>query len=270
MTGNAVDHAREIAALSARLADAQAACAAKDNFIAAISRELNNPLAPVLLAVEHLRAVLPEGEAARITAAMRLLERATDGFARRTQMLLDLADLTSGAIPLVLKPLDVSELLSDVAASHAATARLAGCTLAVELAPGLVAMADAKALRQVMIQLLANAFRFGAGRPVRVIARRTQDGQAAITVADQGPGIEAEKAEHLFALFEQTRPPLEPGLGIGLWVAAQLVAAMGGTIAAESPPGGGAQFNVRLARGQDGATAGDTQTLQSRGDTGIS
>jgi signal transduction histidine kinase len=262
---------RQIEDLSSRLKEAEAACAAKDSFIAAISRELNNPLAPVLMAVEHLRALLPGGDAGRLEAAMQMLERATGGFARRTRVLLDFADLTAGAAPLQTTAVAISTLVAAAAGQEVAEmARLARCTLELDVAPGLVAVANADALTQVLGHILANAFRFGAGRPVRVSARQDSPDAVLITITDEGPGIDAAKAAGLFALFHKTRPPLEPGLGIGLWVCAQLVAGMGGTIGVQTDQGRGAIFHVRLPAPQARSVAPHAQTLQTHREPGVS
>ncbi len=234
-----------IETLTARLIEIQADCAAKDAFISAISRELNNPLAPVLLAVEHLRSLLPAGDTARLEAAMQRLERATEGFAARTRVLLDLADLSAG-VPAFAGKLDVSAAVTQAASDTAGMARMAGCDMVLAVAPGLQARGNAEALGKALGHILANAYRFGAGRPVRLGAMQEGSGGSVITIADQGPGLSADKAGSLFALFEQTRTPLEPGLGIGLWVAYRLVSAMGGTIGVESTSGQGTHFHVKL------------------------
>ena len=259
--GGAIDARIDI--LSARLAELQADCAAKDAFIAAISRELNNPLAPVLLAVEHLRSLLAEGDAARLEAAMHRLERATEGFASRTRVLLDLADLSAGAAAFAIARLDVSAAVARAATDTAAMARLAGCALVLAITPGLEAPGNAEALGKALGHILANAYRFGAGRPVRLTAAPAEDGASVITIADQGPGLEADKARSLFALFEQTRTPLEPGLGIGLWVASRLVSAMGGAISVESTPGQGTHFHVKLPAHRPASVAPAPQKLQT-------
>ncbi len=250
--------------MAARLKEAEVACAAKDAFIAAISRELNNPLAPVLLAVERLRALLPGGDATRLEAALQLLERATEGFARRTRVLLDLADLSAGVAPLPASRLDVAAVVGEAAQDSAEMARLAGCELLLAVAPGLELLGNAEALGQVLGHLLANALRFGAGRPVRLSAAQGPSGGCVIGIADQGPGIAADKLQGLFALFTEQRAPLEPGLGIGLWVASRLVAAMGGTISVDSSPGQGTHFHVNLPGSQFLPVASVTQNLQTR------
>jgi signal transduction histidine kinase len=252
MSGATQSAERQIEDLTAQLREAHADCAAKNAFIAAISRELNNPLAPVLLAVEHLRLLLKTGDAARLETAMQMLERATSGFAKRTRVLLDLADLTAGTALLSASTVDVSGLAAVAALEVSEMARLANCTLILAVSPGLKAVANTEALSEVLGHVLANAFRFGAGRPVRLSAQHTPSGSVVITISDQGPGVDAAKATRLFTLLQQTRAPLEPGLGIGLWVSAQLMSAMGGTISVESPPGQGAHFHVSLPPPQPG------------------
>ncbi len=239
-------HAR-VAELEAKLLEAQAEAAAKDDFIAALSRELSNPLAPVLLAMERLRAILGALNAPRAEAALLLLERATSGFDRRTRVLLSLADITAGIAPPAPALVDVSALVEEAAKRHEDVARRAGCHLLTELQPGLVAIAHEDHLSQVLDDVLANALRFGAGRPVRFHACADQDGQVLISVSDEGPGMTEEEAARIFTLFHKPRGKLEPGLGVGLWVAARLVAAMGGRILMQSRPGHGAHVHVILA-----------------------
>jgi signal transduction histidine kinase len=124
-------------------------------------------------------------------------------------------------------------------------------------------LGNAEALGKALRHILANAYRFGAGRPVRLAAAPSEDGASVITIADQGPGLAADKARSLFALFEQARTPLEPGLGIGLWVASRLVSAMGGAISAQSRPGQGTQFRVKLPSHRSDSVAPAPQNLQT-------
>ncbi len=247
--------------LEAELREAEAQAAAKDAFIAAIGRELSNPLAPVLLAVERLRHLFGTADAARLEAALVLLERAIEGFERRTRVLLNLAEMTAGGALPAPEAVDVTALLQAAGERHAEAARRAGCGLAVEAAPGLVAAAHAESLAQVLDYLLTNAFRFGAGRPVRLVAAPEERG-VLISVIDHGPGLSAAEAARVFGLFHRPRGRLEPGFGVGLWVAARLISAMGGLIRVESRPGEGAHFHVSLAAPCSGAIAPHPENLQ--------
>jgi signal transduction histidine kinase len=253
----------KVAALEAKLREAEAQAAAKDAFIAAMGRELSNPLAPVLLAMERLRHLFGTGDAHRMEAALVLLERAIETFERRTRVLLNLAEMTAGSTLAVAGPVDLTALVSAAGERHGDAARRAGCDLAVEAAPGLVAAAHAESLAQVLDDLLANAFRFGAGRPVCLRAARDEAG-VLVSVTDHGPGLGAGEAERVFGLFGRPRGTLEPGFGVGLWVAAQLVSAMGGRIRVESTQGRGAHFHVSLAAPFGATIAPAPQNLQFR------
>jgi signal transduction histidine kinase len=248
----------------ARIAELEAAAAAKDAFIAGLSRELANPLAPVLLAVERVRAVANSGDAARLATALGLLERAIYAFDRRTRVLLNLADITAGVASPAPVALELAELLMSAADRHGDMARRAGCPLSVEADPGLLALASEAPLAQVLDYLLANAFRFGAGRPVTLRARPGADGHVIASVIDQGPGMDEAEAARALQPFQQPRGVLEPGLGVGLWVASQLVAAMGGRLSVESAPGHGAHFHVTLATPEGAPVAPEAENLQFR------
>jgi signal transduction histidine kinase len=143
-------------------------------------------------------------------------------------------------------------------------ARRAGCALRVEAVPGLLAMASEAPLAQVLDYLLANAFRFGAGRPVTLRAEADEAGRMVASVIDQGPGLDEAAASSVFEPFQRPRGALEPGLGVGLWVAAQLVAAMGGRLWVQSTPGHGAHFHVTLATPDGHMVAPGAENLQFR------
>jgi signal transduction histidine kinase len=160
--------------------------------------------------------------------------------------------------------LDLQAVLEAAADRHGEMARRAGCPLRVEAVPGLVALASEAPLAQVLDYLLANAFRFGAGRPVTLRAAAGSAGQVVASVIDQGPGLDEAAAARIFQPFQQPRGALEPGLGVGLWVAAQLAAAMGGRLGVESRPGQGAQFRVTLATPEAAAVAPGAENVQFR------
>jgi signal transduction histidine kinase len=262
-----IDHLKDlqarVAALEARLREAETQAAAKDAFIAAIGRELSNPLAPVLLAVERLRSVFGTGDAGRMEAALVLLERAIEGFERRTRVLLNLAEMRAGVSLPTAGKVDVTALVTAAGERHADAARRAGCAFVIETVPGLTAAAHAESLAQVVDYLLANAFRFGAGRPVRLLAAPEAEG-VRISVIDHGPGLSTAEADRVFGLFHRPRGILEPGFGVGLWVAAQLVSAMGGQIHVQSTHGCGAHFHVSLVAPSGGAIAPPPENLQVR------
>ncbi len=157
-----------------------------------------------------------------------------------------LAAADAAALRLDLRPVDLAE----VAGAAVALARGAAADADLELETALVpaeAEGDPERLRQVVVNLLSNALRHtSAGGTITV--RTSVEGEAALLeVLDTGPGIAAEDLPHLFErFFRGSGPESGSGSGIGLAVAAELVAAHGGTIDAANRPQGGAVFTVRL------------------------
>ena len=114
-------------------------------------------------------------------------------------------------------------------------------------APGtLVGRWDTQRLEQVVINLLTNALKYGAGKPVHL--RLAAEGERArLSVRDEGIGIAAEDQGRIFERFERAVSDRHfGGLGLGLYICRQIVDALGGTIAVRSTPGEGSTFEVVL------------------------
>ena len=231
----------EAEALRARIADLEAAIVARDTFIAAIGHEMRNPLVPIVLTVERLRELSGDGDLDRIRRSIDILGKATDAFTRRTTQLLDLSRISSGSFGLIVEPLEFSACIADTIERHADIARRAGCRMIARVTPAIAGRGDRAAFEQMLDNLLSNAFKYGAGRPVEVVL--TSDGsQGCLEISDGGAGIPLEEQSRIFGLFERARNPGSPGLGIGLWITAQIASAMGGSITLRSNPGDGATF----------------------------
>jgi signal transduction histidine kinase len=109
---------------------------------------------------------------------------------------------------------------------------------------------DGSRLEQVVVNLLSNAAKYGAGRPVSIEVD-LDEGQARLRVRDEGIGIAAETLPRLFGRFERGVSERHyGGLGLGLYISRQIVEAMGGTIDVRSELGQGALFTVRLPLGR--------------------
>jgi len=104
-------------------------------------------------------------------------------------------------------------------------------------------------LDQVLSNLVSNALKYGAGRPVEVAVSGHADAEAIVTVRDRGIGIRPEDQARIFGRFERAVSEGHyGGLGLGLWICRQLLDSMGGDVRVESAPGEGATFIVRLPR----------------------
>ncbi len=101
-------------------------------------------------------------------------------------------------------------------------------------------------LEQVLGNLLGNAVKFGEGKPIEIRVERT-GGTVQVEVVDRGVGIDADQVDRIFGRFERAAPAQHyPGLGLGLYVAREIVEAHGGKIRVQGKPGKGASFLVEL------------------------
>ncbi|MFI7499141.1 sensor histidine kinase [Streptomyces sp. NPDC049687] len=163
----------------------------------------------------------------------------------------DLAAGDAGTLRLHREPLAADELIGQVAAAHRSRAEAADVHLRADADPGLWMDADPVRMRQVLGNLVSNALRHTPARgTVTLSARQTAD-EAVLTVRDTGDGIAPEDLPHVFERFwraEKSRSRRSGGSGLGLSIVRQFVVAHDGTVTADSTPGSGAVFTVRLPR----------------------
>lgn len=222
---------------------------ARDEFVAIATHELRNPMTPILMQVDLLLAAARSPDRCRpdvIAPRLEQLEMAVTEFIRRSTALLDVSRIAAGNVRIDLTKVDLSDLIRGVINRTAVAAGRARCRLDEELQEGVVGLWDKLALEQVAENLLTNATKFGAGHPIAVTLR--SDGQTTkFIVRDEGIGISKEDRARIFQRFERAVTRREHGgFGIGLWLANQLVMAMGGSITIESAIGEGSTFTVML------------------------
>jgi PAS domain S-box-containing protein len=222
----------------------------KNEFLALLSHELRNPLAPIRNGLHLLEASgLPPGSARR---AVDVLRRQTGLLTRLVDDLLDVTRVSRGRITLQKKKLELGPLLRQVLEDHQEQFGAMGVRLqsALPERPVLVE-ADASRLTQVIANLLSNAVRFSTrGGTTRVSLAVEEGPWAVLTVSDDGQGIPPELQARLFEPFVQGEVKLDRakgGLGLGLALVKGLVALHGGSVSVSSSGRGtGATFAVRL------------------------
>jgi signal transduction histidine kinase len=162
--------------------------------------------------------------------------------------LLDLSRLSSGRIDLRIDDVELGEVVRDVIGSFQAELAMSECEVRVDQTGPLVGLWDRMRLEQICRNLLSNAIRYGARRPIDIRI----DGDevfAVLEVCDYGVGIDKQHQERIFERFE--RGPVDRrggGFGVGLWVVKNICLALGGTVSVESELGKGAKFVVILPR----------------------
>lgn len=218
----------------------------KSEFVATASHELRSPLTSIKGFVELLNASPNLGDRERdwveivLVSTNRLVELVND--------LLDVARVEAGRLEVHRRPTDVAEAAREVARLLAPRIEARGQRLELDLAADLPpAMADPPRLRQILTNLLTNAHQYG-GQGGRIALRAAVDGDAvAIAIADTGPGMSADDAEHVFDRFYRgASAGASGGTGLGLSIARSLAELQGGSIAVDSRLGEGTTFTVRL------------------------
>ena len=170
------------------------------------------------------------------------VRNASDRMHRLIEQLLDKAAIEANAIELRLEPCEVTELLMTVHDLFAARARAAQIQLLVEVETALVANVDREKIIQVLSNLVGNALKFtNAGGSVILGARAAKNG-VSFEVRDTGQGITTDQMDHLFERHWQ-RARRSGSLGLGLYIAKNLVEAHGGSIAVRSEAGRGSTFS---------------------------
>jgi signal transduction histidine kinase len=228
----------------------RAALRLRDEFLAIASHELRTPLTSLGLQVEALKSALahergpsapPEG---RVAAVGRHVQRLTD----LMENLLDVSRISGGNLTIAPQMFDLAEASRDVTERFVEFARQVGSSLQFEAAGPVIASADRLRFEQVLTNLISNAIKYGGGQPIQVAVADDAD-NVRLSVRDRGIGIEPEHLERIFGRFERAAPVQNyAGLGLGLYVARQIMIAHGGSLDVSSRPGAGAVFTATFPR----------------------
>jgi two-component system phosphate regulon sensor histidine kinase PhoR len=221
--------------------------ATRRDFVANASHELRTPVAAIRGAAETLLAgALASPDDAR--QFVGIVARHAERLGRLTQALLDLSRIEAGEWPLELGRVEAAPLLHQLVELHAPAAAERRIALRAEAGDGVALRADARAVEQVLVNLVDNALKY-TPEGGTVTIRATRDGDAAVlSVADTGNGIERHHLPRIFERFYRVDPGRsrdQGGTGLGLAIVKHLVQAQGGDVGVESGSGG-SRFWVRL------------------------
>jgi PAS domain S-box-containing protein len=252
--------------LRERLAELAEADRQKNEFLAMLSHELRNPLAPMRNALYLIKRAHDSAEA--MQTARDVMERQMHQLVRLVDDLLDVSRIIRGKIDLRRDRVDLGAVVNRALETAQPTLDAHGHLLELALPPCPVEVeGDLVRLSQVLSNLLVNAAKY-SGRANRiVVALRADADTAVVSVRDYGVGISAELLPRVFDLFVQGENSLarsQGGLGIGLTLVKRLVEMHGGSVAARSKGlGQGSEFEVRLPLARGPATAA-TQQLSTQ------
>lgn len=245
--------ALEHAALRQQVLDADAA---RDEALSIASHEFRSPLTALKMVVDtSLRRARTTGDLPQDWVAQKfeLAGRQVEHMTRLVHRLLDASRISAGYVDLELEEVDFAAVLREVIERSRKELEWARCAWTLSAPEQVLGLWDRLRLDQIASNLLANAIRFGRGKPIEISLEVDADA-ARLVVADQGLGIEEAARGRLFRKFERLgRPRGLAGFGLGLWVTRQLVDALGGTITVRDTGGPGATFVVELPRGDSPA-----------------
>jgi PAS domain S-box-containing protein len=230
----------------------------RDEFLSVASHELRTPVAALQLQLQLLQRAAAqrttEGLPRALETKLEALERQTRRIGALVGELLDVSRMRLGRLELSREPGDLAEIARETVAHVQAELERTGSRLILDLSPTLGSY-DRSRLEQVITNLLANAAKFGEAKPISLHVG--PDGpRARLRVVDRGIGISAEDQARVFDRFERAVPSQHfGGLGLGLYIARQIVEAHDGEIRVESSPGVGTTFTVLLPREPRGVEA---------------
>lgn len=221
---------------------------AQEQLVAIVAHELRYPLFPIRDAAALLRQESPD--AATVRRAAEIIERQAAAMNRLIGDLVDVSKMQLGAIQMRPARALLSGLMEHAVESATPLVTDRGHALTVSVTPEAIYLnMDVLRLGQALHNIIANASKFTDKHGHIHVRAQREAAEVVIVVSDNGIGIPPAELEAIFELFgrSQHEPRIEPGLGLGLYLARYLIDAHGGTVSAASAgPGQGSVFTVRL------------------------
>ena len=222
----------------------------KSDFVAAVSHELRTPLTSIYgFAETLLRQDIPFGEEER-RIFLGYIASESERLTEIVDQLLNVARLDAGDLQVELGRIDVGSVVSELVETVEESGVMNGHRFEIDLPDEpLAAEADPDKVRQVFNILLENALRYSPGGGTVTVGARRSDDRVEVRVADEGIGIPAGERERIFRKFYRAESAARDGAagtGLGLFIAKELVTAMGGRIWVESTEGEGSSFSFEL------------------------
>lgn len=214
-----------------------------DEWVSVLAHELNNPVTILQGFAKLLQEATDEMSPASIKESAAAIGRSAKHLGALVEAFADLRRIEVDALDLVVEPTDISALVRDLVTDMAEIT--ATHPVVLELVDGVIASVDPPRIRQVLINLLANAAKF-APPNTRIDVRVTvAAGKVEVSVRDHGPGIETSNLSAMFRKFSRLDPHA-PGTGIGLFLSRGIARAHGGDLVLAESAAPGCRFVLRL------------------------
>ncbi|MEP7344526.1 MAG: HAMP domain-containing sensor histidine kinase, partial [Gemmatimonadaceae bacterium] len=226
----------------------RAFAALREDFVSGVSHEIRTPLAQIRLFSETLRLGRVRTDAER-ERSHEIIDQEARRLAHLVDNLLHFSRAERGAVRITKERVDLGRLVSDVVDHFRPMASSRRVVVETSVDPTLEAEVDPNAVRQIILNLLDNALKYGPdGQVITVSTTRRRVG-ILLAVSDQGPGVPVEARSRIWDRFwreEGARNSSVVGTGIGLAIVRELVTLHGGRAVVTNAVGGGARFEIRL------------------------
>jgi signal transduction histidine kinase len=235
-------------ALTGQVEERKEAVRLRDEFLSIASHELNTPMTSLALTLGAL-ASAPEDRPLEPATAAKLTSIAQAQTRRMISLIQELLDATRidrGSFAINTEPVELTALVQEAVTRFQPELERARCQVILDLDGPIWGRWDPLRIDQVVLNLLSNATKFGAGRPIEIRVGQTVQG-AWLSVGDQGIGVDPAAQERIFERFGRAVSAQHyGGLGLGLYICRRIVESHGGSIVVSSEPGQGATFRVTL------------------------
>jgi two-component system phosphate regulon sensor histidine kinase PhoR len=220
----------------------------RKDFVANVSHELRTPIT----AIRGYSETLMSGALNDASAAPKMVDiihRQSERLSELVEDLLELSRIESKQLQLAQEPVELAEAAQRASEAVRPKARARNTTIDLQIDPGLSALADQRALEQVLLNLLDNAVKYTPPSGHVWVSAKRREHDVQVAIRDDGPGIEPRHLPRIFERFyrvDKGRSRDMGGTGLGLSIVKHLVTGMKGEVRVESAPGKGSTFFVEL------------------------
>ncbi|MEP7345454.1 MAG: HAMP domain-containing sensor histidine kinase [Gemmatimonadaceae bacterium] len=220
---------------------------ARRDFVASVSHELRTPLAQIRMFTETLQLKRERDEEER-GQWLNIVSREARVLGDLVENILQFSHIDADRARIEKERTDLGELIEEIVDGYVPLARQRSMRILADAPSRIFALVDPRAMRQIVVNLLDNALKYGPSGQTVIIEIERVDGVARIVVSDQGPGIPVSERRRIWRPFVRLGPDKGTlgGSGIGLAVVRNLVEQHDGTIEVDDAPGGGARFTMTI------------------------
>lgn len=247
LRAQAAEMERVNAALREQKYELEAAMSARSRLYSAMNHELRTPISAILLYQELLIAETLGPLTDEQVRALEHSHTATRHLLDLVRDILDLGKIEAGKVSIQPTEVRLGALLAELHAAMSPLAESYGSPLHLDVPPDLEpVITDPQRLRQILMNFVSNAAKYGRQNPIRLRCARRANGEVAIEVIDRGIGIAAEELDNVFEDFVQLGRENDAGTGLGLAISRRLADLLGARLEVESTLGSGSVFRLVL------------------------